>query len=125
MPIRKVILEDSLVKVLPCDEDIVKLQISDYKRFYLALDPKDDGLYKLHKIIINIDFSGIRSVYKKGYVWIAIWNSVVYTLMDNKEPFSTIDEAIKVAINKGYIVRQLNQTDFFKYLIEDMKFEGK
>ncbi len=118
MPIRRVISsERNGTEVLPCMSDSEKLSIDPYGRIYLAYKEEEqwgESLYKLHLDITD------HLKKKVVYRWLAMWSSNVWTNMGNKDSFSTIEEAIKSAINSGYIVVQANW-DNFKDLIYNIK----
>jgi len=109
---RTVTLVNDKVKVIPCDDDLDKLKISEYGRLYVGLAPNTNDLYLLHGVLIKN---------KWEYRWLALWNVTTYTSIENILGWDTIESAISYALKYGWSVRQLNN-DYFKYLIESMKY---
>lgn len=119
MSVRKVEVDLSgEIQVQPCHEDLEKLKISEYHRFYLGLEAGTNGVYKLHQV-----FHPGNPSDEVMFIWIAMWNSIVYTSINGVNNWSSIEKALKYAINHKWIVIQGNNYEDFSYLTRGLKGE--
>ena len=115
MPIRKVTLSGLCLEVLPCDSDLEKLQISKYKRFYLALQTDQNGdewLWKLHSFYTEKEEHKFR--------WIAMHNSETWTSINRISQWDTIEDALIAAKKDGWKVVQCN-FDILENIVNNIK----
>lgn len=117
MPARIVKTKDYAPVVQSCSSDTERLMISDCGRIYFAIQPKaglhNEGLFKLHRIPMSE---------QPRYVWLAMWNSIVWTSIGGMKSWATIEAALADAIREGWTVCQMNE-DNLKSIVDAIKHE--